>query len=492
MKSDNNQINKNRVNKKPRINIIDLIKEENPEKRENPAVTRYVKDGLLDSITYAQLLKEVDKQSKILTKIGFKSHDRIALFCDDSIEYVIMALAVLDTGAVIVPLSPSLASSELESLSERIKIRYLLSQKDTDKLHFHKLYDGRLFINKLYLYEIDKNVRYSDHYLKVSSPAFIRFSSGTTGESKGVLLTHQAIIERTSAADIMLNISADDTIGWFLSMSFHFVVSILLFLRRRAHIVLAQENFPTGIIDSFKTVKPTFLYASPFHYNLLASHDNIPADLLSDVRMAVVTAVSLNRQTEQQFFNKFNVHLSQAYGIIEVGLPFINDRFDSKYICSVGKLLPSYDLKIKEPDDKGEGKILLKGEGMYYAYTSPWKKRDQWFDTGDIGYLKNSYLFISGRSKNLINFAGMKIFPEEVEEVILSFDNIKEVRVFAEQHDIYGQLPIAQVVLEAQENLDLLKLKKHCLKQLDSYKIPKQFIKVTYIEKTDSQKIKRT
>ncbi len=491
MKSDKNHINKNEVNKKSRVNIVDLIKEENPEKRENLAVSRHVKDELKDSITYAQLLKEVDKQSQVLTKIGFKSHDRIALFCDDSIEYVIMALAVLDTGAVIVPLSPSLASSELESLCQRIKIKYLLSQKDTDTLHFNKLHGGRLFINKLYLYEIDKNVKYSDLYLKVSCPAFIRFSSGTTGESKGVLLTHQAIIERTSAADIMLNISSDDTIGWFLSMSFHFVVSILLFLRRRAHIVLAQENFPTGIIDPFKTIKPTFLYASPFHYNLLASHDNIPADLLSDVRMAVVTAVSLNKLTEQQFFNKFNIHLSQAYGIIEVGLPFINDRFDKEFICSVGKLLPSYDLKIREPDDKGAGKILLRGKGMYYAYTSPWKKRDQWFDTGDIGYLKDSYLFISGRSKNLINFAGMKIFPEEVEEVILSFDNIKEVRVFAEQHDIYGQLPIAQVVLSKSGSLDIFKLKKHCLKQLDSYKIPKEFIQVKYIEKTDSQKIKR-
>ncbi|MCP4672019.1 MAG: long-chain fatty acid--CoA ligase, partial [Desulfobacula sp.] len=314
----------------------------------------------------------------------------------------------------------------------------------------------------------------------------------TTGESKGVLLTHEAIIERTSAADFMLNISSNDTIGWFLSMSFHFVVSILLFLRKRAHIVLAQENFPSGIIDSFKTIKPTFLYASPFHYNLLASHGNISAGLLSDVRMAVVTAVSLNKLTEQQFFNKFNIHLSQAYGIIEVGLPFINDRFDKEYICSVGKLLPSYDLKIKEPDEKGQGRIQLRGKGMYYAYTSPWKKRGQWFDTGDIGYLKESYLFISGRSKNVINFAGMKIFPEEVEEVILNFDNIKEVKVFAEQHDLYGQLPIAQVVLaDPHGSLDIFKLKQHCLKQLDSYKIPKEFIKVKYIEKTDSQKIKR-
>ncbi|MCK5100644.1 MAG: hypothetical protein KAR45_21215, partial [Desulfobacteraceae bacterium] len=85
-----------------------------------------------------------------------------------------------------------------------------------------------------------------------------------------------------------------------------------------------------------------------------------------------------------------------------------------------------------------------------------------------------------------------KIFPEEVEEVILSYDNIKEVRVFAEKHDVYGQLPIAEIVLATNEKLDIFKLKKHCLQKLDSYKIPKEFIKVESIEKTFSQKIKRT
>ena len=472
------------IKNKHRINIVDLIKTEISGLNDNPAVTRPTDD----SITYLKLFNEIKKYSKNLSDFGFASHDRIALFCEDSIEYIIMALAILDTGAVIVPISPSLSSNELESLCKRIKVKYILSEK---KLTSYSILSEK-FLDKLYLHEIDKNIKYPKEYLEVDSPAFIRFSSGTTGESKGVLLTHNAIIERTSAANENLNITSNDTIGWFLSMSFHFVVSILLFLRKGAHIVLSQDNFPTGIINSFETNKPTFLYASPFHYNLLAKHTNISIELLSDVRKAVVTAVSLNKKTDKLFFEKFKIHLSQAYGIIEVGLPFINDKFDDDYICSVGKILPGYDLKIENPDKKGQGILLLKGKGMYHAYTSPWKKRTPWFNTGDIGYLKNSYLFISGRSKNLINFAGMKIFPEEVEEVILGFDQILEVKVFAEQHDIYGQLPVAEVVLSTKEKLDIFKLKKHCLQKLDSYKIPKEFIEVESIKKTISNKIKRT
>ncbi|MCP4349332.1 MAG: acyl--CoA ligase [Desulfobacterales bacterium] len=465
------------------INIVDVIRSNFRKRNDSPAVTR-TKDN---SVSYSKLFEEVEKCSRDLNAIGFRAYDRVALFCEDSIEYIIMALAVLDTRAVIVPVSPSLSSNELESLCKRIKVKFLLSEKKFTK---YPIISER-YLDKLYLHEIDKSVEYSKEYMKVDNPAFIRFSSGTTGKSKGVLLTHQAIIDRTLAADARLEISPDDIIGWFLSMSFHFVVSILLFLRKGAHIVLSHDNFPTGIINSFETIRPTFLYASPFHYNMLVTNKDISPGILSKVRIAVVTAVSLNKKTDELFFEKFKTHLSQAYGIIEVGLPFINDRFDDEFVCSVGTILPGYDLKIEDPDDKGHGRILLKGKGMYYAYTSPWKKREQWFDTGDIGYLKESYLFISGRSKNVINFAGMKIFPEEVEDVILSFENISEVRVYAQQHNIYGQLPIAEVVMATFDKLDTLKLKKHCLEKLDSYKIPKEFIEVDSIQKTYSEKIKR-
>ena len=475
--------------KQDRINIVDVIKDQISDKNETHnrlAITRTKEDF----ITYSSLFEQVETHKKALFKIGFSGHDRIALFCEDSIEYVIMALAILDTGAVIVPFSPSLSSHELESLCKRLKVKYIVSEKKFEKYGVSDTFLNKLYVHELYN-ETGKTIVYSKEYLAVDHPAFIRFSSGTTGDSKGVLLTHQAILYRTTAANQQLNISSTDTIGWFLSMSFHFVVSILLFLRKRAHIVLSQDNFPTGIIDSFNACKPTFLYASPFHYSILAT-SAISKDVLSDVRMAVVTAVSLNKKTEADFYQKFGIHLSQAYGIIEVGLPFINDRYDDDYICSVGKCLPGYDLKIKDPNKNGQGQILLKGDGMYHAYISPWKPRTQWFDTGDIGYLKENYLFISGRSKNVINFAGMKIFPEEVEAVILRVDNIQEVRVFAEQHTVYGQLPVAEVVTTTKEKLDIYKLKKYCMQRLDSYKIPKEFIQVEFLEKTLSKKIKRT
>jgi len=467
-----------------RVNIVDLIRIETEKSGRKPAVT-----GTCGTcITYNELSASVKELSYRLLKAGFSSHDRVALFCEDSIEYIITALAILDTQAVIVPVSPSLSSREMENLCSRIKVKYILSEKKITRYH---VLPGN-YLNKLNLYKTDDNVKYSKNYDRVPFPAFIRFSSGTTGRSKGVLLTHDAIIERTAAANARLDISSSDVIGWFLSMSFHFVVSILLFLRKGAHIVLSHDNFPTGIINSFKKNNPTFLYASPFHYKLLANYDIVSDKLLSGVRMAVVTAVSLNMKTEQEFFNKFHIHLSQAYGIIEVGLPFINDNYDEQFICSVGKIVPGFEVKIRDPDQNGRGIIMIRGKGMFYGYISPWKIHTGWFNTQDIGFIKDLHLFICGRQKNLINFAGMKIFPEEVEEAILEFDNIEEVKVFPEKHDIYGQLPVAEIVLSQKKEINTLKLKKHCLNKLDSYKIPKEFRIVESIEKTTSNKIKRT
>ena len=90
------------------------------------------------------------EEEGFLFKKGFDSHDRIALFCEDSIEYIILALAILDTGAVIVPVSPALSSNELESLCKRIKIKYILSEKELPK--YFKI--SEKVLDKLFLYDI--------------------------------------------------------------------------------------------------------------------------------------------------------------------------------------------------------------------------------------------------------------------------------------------------------------------------------------------------
>jgi long-chain acyl-CoA synthetase len=323
-------------------------------------------------------------------------------------------------------------------------------------------------------------------------PAFIRFSSGTTGASKGVLLTHPAIVERTDAADQALRITSADTVLWVLSMSFHFVVSILLFLRRGATIWLCSESFPFSFLSAVKRGGGTFVYATPFHYRTLIEAKMICPDALKDVRMAISTAMKLPPATESAFYEKFGFGLTEAYGIIEVGLPFVNAT-DAKPEGSVGRALPGFELNLRGADTLGgEGEVLLRGPGMYSAYLYPWQPRtpDEWFATGDLGRIDpEGFLYLLGRTKNLINFAGMKVFPYEVEAVLDRYPGVRASHVYAEAHPRYGQLPCAKV--EA-AGVTAEELQRHCYEQMESYKVPKKIEFVERLERTASGKIKRT
>jgi long-chain acyl-CoA synthetase len=337
-----------------------------------------------------------------------------------------------------------------------------------------------------------------NEYYKVN-PAFIRFSSGTTGTSKGVVLSHETIIERTSAADRGLDISPDDMILWVLSMSFHFVVTILLFLRRASTIVLCSRVFPESVIEGIKKHKATFIYASPFHYNLLSHMDLLSTESLNHVRLAVSTAVKLPEKIAHDFYLKFGFELSEAYGIIEVGLPFINLSADKKKRSSVGRVLPDYEIKLINKDEDGTGQIHIKGKGMLDAYFSPWKNRKGimdkgWFNTGDLAKIdEEGFLTIVGRSKDVINFAGMKVFPHEVEAVLNQFPGVKESYVYGEDHPQYGQLPVSKIVINENlsQNMIIANLRKFCYRNLAQYKVPKSFEIVSIIFKTMSGKIRR-
>ena len=136
---------------------------------------------------------------------------------------------------------------------------------------------------------------------------------------------------------------------------------------------------------------------------------------------------------------------------------------------------------------------------MLDAYFSPWQDRNSilengWFKTGDLGKMDSlGYLTVVGLGKNIINFAGMKVFPYEVESVLNQHPYIKESLVYGMDHAQYGQLPIAKVVLQDNVNTepDLGSLRRFCYDRLSHYKVPKNFEFVSYLPKTVSGKIKR-
>ena len=308
--------------------------------------------------TYAQLLEEIDTTSAKLKKLGIARFNRVALLFEDSADYIIMSLAVLKLYAVIVPVPFGSAQNEISDILKNLKVNFIIFQPGS-----YSAKSAQKIGNKFLLAKLKIQSSPNKDFYKIN-PAFIRFSSGTTGANKGVVLSHQAIIERTQAANNGLNINPGEQIIWVLSMSFHFVVTILLFLRRGATIIISSRNFPQDLLSNLKQYPATFIYASPLHYHLLSCL-NIPKKLLAKVRLAISTAIKLPTAIAKKFSLKFSFPLSESYGIIEVGLPFTNTSGNLAKRGSVGKVLPDYKIKILNSDKQGVGEIHLKGKGMF-------------------------------------------------------------------------------------------------------------------------------
>lgn len=446
------------------------------------------------TVSYQALLRDVREFAATLSASGVRPGARVGIVAEDSCEYIAASLAVLALEASIVPLSTRASADELHSMPQKVGINVLLRDaahrgKDDISLPL----PGN-FRNALWLSVRDPEIRPVE-LPDGRIPAFIRFSSGTTGGSKGVVLSHHAVLERTSAC-VGLGVTRGEHVLWVLDMAFHFVVTILLFLRKGAAIVICGRPVESRMRDALRDHPVSLLYATPYHYRLMIHSADFQPDALNGIRLAVSTAMTLDAADAEAFRQKFRRPLSQAYGIIEIGLPCINDSADA---ASVGRLQPAYEVRIENPDAEGKGDILIRGPGMFDAYLSPFCLRaelckDGWFRTGDVGYTDAAdRLFIVGRSKNVIIFAGMKIFPYEVEAVLNEHPLIRESRVSGMKTPGFGELPVAEIVAERELPADWqTEFRKYCFARLAVYKVPKQFTIVPSLPRTASGKIRRS
>jgi long-chain acyl-CoA synthetase len=181
---------------------------------------------------------------------------------------------------------------------------------------------------------------------------------------------------------------------------------------------LETSRQPDAIYETARRSKATLLYGSPFHFAQL-SHCQI-ASPLPELRMAVSTASTLGGAVAEAFHDRFKLPLTQALGIIEVGLPVLNNAHALDDPTALGQVLPAYQWKIRPHGNDSTtdvGELMLRGPGMFDAYLSPWQTREQvtedgWFATGDLVEAQaNGTLMMRGRSKSVINVAGMKGLP---------------------------------------------------------------------------------
>lgn len=451
------------------------------------------------TLSFAQLFQETEALKNKLQELGVTEGMGVGVMARNGRNFISGIFAVMGCGATVMPMSHQLKTNEIDEILSEAQLHAVMDDQHgvcpiegkTELIPMNVESFRFAFTN------VSKAQVFAPH---VQHPAFIRFTSGTTGKSKGVIISNQSAIERVDSANKVLKLGVGDTVVWVLPMAYHFVVSILLYIRYGAAIAIAKDFLPKNIIDITNAHKGTLLYASPMQIRLLAS--NTDADLMPSLKMVISTSAAISGDICKAFKNRFHKDVSQAYGIIEIGLPMINYIKSDEHPDAVGYALPDYSVAILDDDFNpvpcgSVGRLAIKGPGMFDAYLTPPLMRNEvlkngYFLTADFASkTKDGLVKVEGREKSMLNIGGNKVFPEEVEGILETIPEIKLARITGAPHPLMGQIVQAEVVLYEGKTIDIEEVLTYCRQRLSTYKIPQRLKVVDELPMTGSGKLLR-
>ena len=450
-------------------------------------------------ITFSELASQTEKLKTYLLQQGIQKGMAVGIITNNSRYFIMSLYAIVGCNGLAMPISYTQKNREIQNAIKEGQLHVLITDSFELASYGENISEIKLFQQTLYL-SYTKRDKQNHTASFVNDAAFMRFTSGTTGKAKGVIISHKSVIERVDAANSVLNLNKQDRVLWVLPMAYHFVVSIVLYIKYGVGIIVNNNFLGDSIIQSINQHKGTFLYAAPMHIKLLAAQkDDIKLPTLKKV-ISTTTAISAN--VCRSFEVKYNLPVSQAYGIIEIGLPIINFAKSNEYPEAVGYALPDYDVEILDTNfnavsNETIGLLAIKGPGMFDGYLSPPTLKENilqqgWFMTGDYAIKKTGgLLIIKGREKNVINVSGNKVFPNEVEEVVNSYKGIAQSKAYSKVHSLLGEVVAIDIIIEKDFVLDKESLRNYCKQKLSTFKLPQFINVVTEIEMTGSGKIKR-
>lgn len=461
------------------------------------------KEAVIDeygSLSYSALLSQASELSRSLKAKGLHTGLGLSIITRNSRHFILALYAGTDAGALVMPVSHQLQQKEIRDALREGQMHYILS----DAQEFAALGTGIVSIKVgehiLFLSRTERPIQ-DDVAAFVPDAAFMRFTSGTTGAAKGVIISHRSVLERVDAANEVLQLGAEDRVVWVLPMAYHFVVSLVLYIKYGAAIIINDLFLADSLTESINTHRGTFLYAAPMHIKLLAGYaKDVSFPTLTKV---ISTTTGINPEVCRQFEDKYHIPVSQAYGIIEIGLPIINLVRSKEYPEAVGYALPAYQVAILDSNlealsDDSIGLLGIRGPGMFDAYLSPPTPREEvlqngWFMTGDYAVRKpDGLIIIQGREKNMINVSGNKVFPNEVEDVVNTYPGILNSRAYGRVHPLMGEVVALDIVVAEEASIDKEALIRFCRKSLSGFKLPQYINIVDSIDMTGSGKVKRT
>jgi acyl-CoA synthetase (AMP-forming)/AMP-acid ligase II len=451
--------------------------------------------GALD---YQALWREVEALRGQLDRLGIKPGQGVGVRARNGRAFVIGALAALGCGAVIMPVHHQMKPDELAEMLDKAPLCAILDDGSGTAQPGKTVALENPGANGLRFTRLENSQ--PPLAPNIADAAFVRFTSGTTGAAKGVVLTHRDVLERTRAANSGLGLTHDDKILWVLPMAYHFYVSIILYLEVGATVIVSADYLAGSLLETAAKHAATFLYITPMHVRMMNS-DQSGRALPPSLKRVMSVSAKLHPQSALDFLAKYKVPVSQGYGIIEVGLPIQNNAEAAEHPEAIGRPVEGFEAKIvddkMQPLAEGQtGQLALRGPGMFSGYLNPPRSRaeilhDGWFLTGDLAHRDSGgRIVLDGRTASVIHVAGHKVFPEEVAAVLDHHPAVLRSRVSAKSHPQMGEAIHAEVQLRPGQSATSEDIIAFCRKRLSSQKVPATLEIVAEIKTTTSGKVR--
>lgn len=474
---------------------------------------RFADDAVQETLTYAQLMSAAERLAAGLLARGVRKGDRVAFYLGNRPEFVIAYLAVIRIGAIMVPINLRYRRLEISHIVEDCSPALLVTEREQLPLLAGAGIDAD---GDLPLLVVEECAVWSIRELPDAWPvvladdlALIMYTSGTTGRSKGAMLSHNNVMASMTGLISAWAWERDDRLLLCLPL-FHthgLTVGLHCALAVGATVLLRPKFEAGRTLSELVGGEPTVFFAVPTIYvRLLDELRQLEAVDMSHMRLFCSGSAPLAAETHQEFEKRTGHTILERYGMTETGMNLSNPYAGPRVPGRVGLPLPGVSMRIVDTRGQDvapgeEGELLVRGSNVFSGYwRAPEKTAEsfshdaqgqQWFHTGDLARRdpETGYVTLLGRRHELIISGGFNIYPREIEEVLTMYPGIAEAAVVGTAHAEWGEVPVAYVVCTV--DLDENGVVRYCREQLASFKVPQAFIRVDELPRNAMGKLQK-
>lgn len=477
-------------------------------------------------IEYIELENSSNRLANRLIECGVKTGDRVGILYESSINYVISFFAVLKAGGVAVPLNTATTPRIVSGILSNCTPSALIAQKE----HVHYLQDitgnieglKNIIVNSesadvinnpsISLHDFNEIQRSGNSKrpaveINESDLAAIIYTSGTTSDPKGVMLTHGNLAANTESIVEYLELRQDDKVMAILPFFYSYGNSLLLTHIRVGGSIVIDNRFayPNVILEIMSKEKVTGFSGVPSTFAILMHKSNITNYSWDHLRYLTQAGGPMAPALTTKIMEAMpHIKIYIMYGQTEASarLSYLKPERLLDKLGSIGMAIPGVTLTVR--DEKGNvcppgvtGEIVAAGNNIMKGYwnqpqaTSEVLKEDG-LHTGDLARSdEDGYLYIVSRKSDMIKSGAHRISPKEIEEIIVEHDGIVECAVIGMPDEILGEAITAVIVLKNNSKITAKDIMKHCRNNLPPFKIPREIKFRESIPKTASGKFKR-